>query len=64
VFMGDVGSLSLGGILGTIAVIAKHKEASDFLRENTRPGDCLLFKGSRGSGMEKVLKELIHPEAD
>jgi phospho-N-acetylmuramoyl-pentapeptide-transferase len=25
VFMGDVGSLSLGGILGTIAVIAKHE---------------------------------------
>ena len=24
-FMGDVGSLSLGGILGTIAVIAKHE---------------------------------------
>ena len=42
----------------------KREEASDFLQENTRPGDCLLFKGSRGSGMEKVLKELIHPEAD
>jgi phospho-N-acetylmuramoyl-pentapeptide-transferase len=25
IFMGDVGSLSLGGILGTIAVIAKHE---------------------------------------
>ena len=25
IFMGDVGSLSLGGLLGTIAVIAKHE---------------------------------------
>ena len=25
VFMGDVGSLSLGGLLGTVAVIAKHE---------------------------------------
>lgn len=41
-----------------------REEASEFLRENTRPGDCLLFKGSRGSGMEKVLNGLIHPEAN
>jgi len=40
----------------------QREEASEFLRENTLAGDCLLFKGSRGSGMEKVLKELIHPE--
>jgi UDP-N-acetylmuramoyl-tripeptide--D-alanyl-D-alanine ligase len=46
-----------------VIAFEKHKEASEFLRENTRPGDCMLFKGSRGSGMEKVLKELIHPEA-
>jgi UDP-N-acetylmuramoyl-tripeptide--D-alanyl-D-alanine ligase len=39
-------------------------EASEFLRDNNHPGDCLLFKGSRGSGMEKVLQELIHPEAN
>ena len=46
-----------------IVTFDKREEASEFLRENTLPGDCLLFKGSRGSGMEKVLKELIHPEA-
>ena len=46
-----------------IIAFDQREEASEFLRENTRPGDCLLFKGSRGSGMEKVLKELIHPEA-
>jgi UDP-N-acetylmuramoyl-tripeptide--D-alanyl-D-alanine ligase len=41
-----------------------QKEASEFLYKNAQSGDCLLFKGSRGSGMEKVLKELIHPEAN
>ncbi len=46
-----------------VIVFDKREDASEFLRENTRPGDCLLFKGSRGSGMEKVLKEMIHPEA-
>jgi UDP-N-acetylmuramoyl-tripeptide--D-alanyl-D-alanine ligase len=46
-----------------VIAFEKHNEASEFLRKNTRPGDCLLFKGSRGSGMEKVLKQLIHPEA-
>lgn len=45
-----------------IFVFETRQEASDFLRENTRHGDCLLFKGSRGSGMEKVLHHLIHPE--
>ena len=53
-----------GGMKGDqIIAFDQREEASEFLRENTRPGDCLLFKGSRGSGMEKVLKELIHPEA-
>jgi UDP-N-acetylmuramoyl-tripeptide--D-alanyl-D-alanine ligase len=47
-----------------IIAFKKHIEASEFLRENIQTGDCLLFKGSRGSGMEKVLKELIHPGAN
>ena len=46
-----------------IIAFDKRDEASEFLRENTLPGDCLLFKGSRGSGMEMVLQKLIHPEA-
>jgi UDP-N-acetylmuramoyl-tripeptide--D-alanyl-D-alanine ligase len=48
---------------GQIIAFDKREEASEFLRENTRPGDCLLFKGSRGSGMEKVMQDLIHSEA-
>ena len=40
-----------------------HGEASEFLKKNTQKGDCLLFKGSRGSGMEMVLQQWICPEA-
>jgi UDP-N-acetylmuramoyl-tripeptide--D-alanyl-D-alanine ligase len=40
-----------------------REDASEFLGKNSRPGDCLLFKGSRGSGMEKVMQQLIQPEA-
>jgi len=39
-----------------------HEEASAYLKANTRPGDCLLFKGSRGAGMEKVIQALVHSE--
>ena len=33
-----------------------HEEAAAFLKEKAKPGDALLFKGSRGAQMEKVLK--------
>jgi UDP-N-acetylmuramoyl-tripeptide--D-alanyl-D-alanine ligase len=36
-----------------------HQAAAEFLRTATKPGDCLLFKGSRGSHMETVLEGLI-----
>lgn len=35
-----------------------HEEAVDYLADNTRSGDCLIFKGSRGSAMEKVIQGL------
>ena len=38
-----------------------HQEAIDFLKENSQPGDCLLFKGSRGAHMEKVVEGLMKP---
>jgi UDP-N-acetylmuramyl pentapeptide synthase len=38
-------------------VLAKtHQEAIDYLTGNARSGDCLVFKGSRGSTMEKVIE--------
>ena len=39
-----------------------HQAAAEFLRTATKPGDCLLFKGSRGSHMETVLEGLMQKE--
>lgn len=36
-----------------------HQEAVDFLKTNSQPGDCLLFKGSREARMEQVLEGLM-----
>lgn len=39
-----------------------REEAAHYLRKTARTGDCLLFKGSRGAGMEMIIQELIQPE--
>jgi len=39
-----------------------HQAAANFLKTATEPGDCLLFKGSRGSHMETVLEGLMQQE--
>ncbi len=44
--------------------LGSHEEASAYLKETTRPGDCLLFKGSRGAGMEKVIQKLVNSEGN
>ena len=70
-FLITVGELA--GLAGTAAVesgMAKdqvhcfdqHRPAAEFLKTITRSGDCLLFKGSRGSHMETVLEGLIKTE--
>jgi UDP-N-acetylmuramoyl-tripeptide--D-alanyl-D-alanine ligase len=70
-FLITVGELA--GLAGNAAVesgMAKdkvhcfdhHRPAADFLKENAKPGDCLLFKGSRGSHMETVLEVLMKQE--
>jgi UDP-N-acetylmuramoyl-tripeptide--D-alanyl-D-alanine ligase len=67
-FLVTVGELA--GLAGNAAIesgMAKdqvhyfdiHRAAAEFLRTATQPGDCLLFKGSRGSHMEKVLEGLM-----
>lgn len=67
-FLVTVGELA--GLAGNAAIesgMAKdqvhyfdiHRAAAEFLRTATQPGDCLLFKGSRGSHMETVLEGLI-----
>mgnify|MGYP000874036546 FL=1 len=34
---------------------ASHEEAADFLHEILQPGDTILFKGSRGMAMERII---------
>ncbi len=47
-----------------VLTLKNKKEASDYLKENARSGDCLLFKGSRGAGMEEVIQQLIATETN
>lgn len=39
-----------------VACTDTHEQAADFLKQHARAGDCLLFKGSRGSRMETVME--------
>jgi UDP-N-acetylmuramyl pentapeptide synthase len=34
-----------------------HTEAADLLKKNSKNGDAVLIKGSRGMKMEKILEE-------
>lgn len=38
---------------------ADHEEAADFLSREAVSGDCVMFKGSRGAAMEKILQIFI-----
>ncbi len=42
-----------------IASFAKSSEAGKFLQEKMREGDVVLVKGSQGSRMEKIVKEIM-----
>ena len=63
--VGNLASLSaksaqlLAGKKIQIHEFTGHKEAAQFLVEETRGGDCVMFKGSRGAAMEKVLQIFI-----
>ena len=39
-----------------------HEEMAAFLKRSAKPGDTLLFKGSRGMHMEKVLEAFLSEE--
>ncbi|MFQ5672086.1 MAG: UDP-N-acetylmuramoyl-tripeptide--D-alanyl-D-alanine ligase [Nitrospinales bacterium] len=49
-------ALKAGMTANRAVILNNHQEAVDYLSKNARPGDCLLFKGSRGSKMEKVVQ--------
>ena len=54
----------LGGMAAERVVVGKdHAEVANLLRSHVGKGDWLLFKGSRGMKMEKVLDRLKNGEA-
>jgi UDP-N-acetylmuramyl pentapeptide synthase len=36
-----------------------HQDAVEFLLQEARSGDCIMFKGSRGAAIEKILQTFI-----
>jgi UDP-N-acetylmuramoyl-tripeptide--D-alanyl-D-alanine ligase len=40
------------------------EEAGDFIKDYLRPGDAVLFKGSRGVQVEKALNRVIGEARD
>jgi UDP-N-acetylmuramoyl-tripeptide--D-alanyl-D-alanine ligase len=47
-------TLTRGKIL--VREFNNHQEAAEFLVQETKSGDCVMIKGSRGSAMEKILQ--------
>jgi UDP-N-acetylmuramoyl-tripeptide--D-alanyl-D-alanine ligase len=46
----------VAGLSGSAAYFFNSpEEAGDFLRDHLRPGDAVLFKGSRGVQVEKAI---------
>jgi len=60
--LGKLASLSaksaqaLAGEKIQILELTSHQEAAEFLTQEAVSGDCVMFKGSRGAAMEKVLQ--------
>lgn len=50
------GAQALAGEKIQILELTNHQEAAEFLTQETVSGDCVMFKGSRGAAMEKVLQ--------
>ena len=65
VTVGKLASLSaksaqtLAGEKIQILEFTDHQEAAEFLIQEARSGDCVMFKGSRGAAMEKILQIFI-----
>ena len=54
-------ALKAGMAADHAVILHSHQEAVDYLSKNAQPGDCLLFKGSRGSKMETVVRGFTAP---
>ena len=57
------GALAKGMDENQVKALATRGEALDYLKHTTRSGDCLLIKGSRGAGMEEVVRGLLGASA-
>jgi len=56
-------ALAQGMDENSVKAFATRGEAVDYLKQTTRSGDCLLIKGSRGAGMEEVVRGLLGASA-
>jgi len=62
VTVGELASLSakrvqaLAGEKIQVLEFKEHQEAAEYLIREAKSGDCVMFKGSRGSAMEKILQ--------
>ena len=57
------GALLAGMAAERIIVAKHHTEIANLLKRHVGKGDCLLFKGSRGMKMEKILDKLKRNKA-
>ena len=59
---GEMGEAIADGARGAgmeaVYTAASHEEAARILHEILQPGDAVLFKGSRGMKMEKIIETL------
>ncbi|MBE3587804.1 MAG: UDP-N-acetylmuramoyl-tripeptide--D-alanyl-D-alanine ligase [Thermoanaerobacteraceae bacterium] len=53
------GAVEAGFPPGRVFAAASNTEAVDHLRPRLLPGDVVLVKGSRGMGMEQIVRELL-----
>ncbi|MFQ5481471.1 MAG: UDP-N-acetylmuramoyl-tripeptide--D-alanyl-D-alanine ligase [Nitrospinaceae bacterium] len=49
-------ALEAGMAKDRAVICGAHEDAADFLKKSAKTGDCILFKGSRGARMERVLE--------
>ena len=60
-----IGGAITGGMCQTKAkMFATHEEMAAYLKRTAKPGDTLLFKGSRGMHMERVLEAFLKEEKE
>jgi UDP-N-acetylmuramoyl-tripeptide--D-alanyl-D-alanine ligase len=63
--VGKMASLSakcvqtLAGEKIQVMEFSNHQQAAEFLTQETSSGDCVMFKGSRGAAIEKILQTFI-----